>query len=552
MFTCILDKRLDDFMNTNSILPEEQAGFRKGYSTIDHIFSLYAMISMQFSKNKKLYVCFVDFQKAFDSINREALFRILEQNGITGNFLLTIKSIYQSVSAAVRHEDELSDYFDCPTGLKQGCLLSPKLFSIFMTEISYALNNECDNGIQFLPNCKIIFHLLFADDIILVSDSVEGLQHQINILQVQTQRLGLQINKKKTQIVVFRKGGRLARKEQWFYGNTELKVVNTYKYLGLDFTTKLSFNNATRTFITKAKQSCYEINKSLNNLNCYSLDIFSKLFDSKVQPVLAYASELWGMSDVSKIERVHTTCFKHFLNVSVHCSNATLYAETGRSPLYITLKIRSLKYWFKLLKLDNSRICKQAYESLLLLSEEGKENWVTQIKQLLEVNGFGIVWLSKGVGCEKTFLKEFKSRLTICFHQNWHEKISSSENLKTFYSFKSFITPELFILNDNNFGRALRNIYIKFRLGVSKINCHRYKFNKNETLLKCPFCTGENENEYHVLYECNVYADLRVMLPFQFNEIPMYRMLSQNRNDAMVARYLLKMFQRRDELMDDS
>ena len=228
-----------------------------------------------------------------------------------------------------------------------------------------------------------------------------------------------------------------------------------------------------------------------------------------------------------------------------------MYAETGRSPLYISFKISSLKYWFKLLKLDNSRICKQAYESLLLLCEEGKENWVTQIKRLLEVNGFGIVWLSKGVGCEKTFLKEFKLRLIDCFHQNWHEKISSSENFKTFYSFKSLITPELF-LNDNNFGRALRNIYIKFRLGVSKINCHRYKFHKNKTLLKCPFCNCENENEYHVLYECNTYSDLRVLLPSQYNEIPMCRILSQNRYNEMVARFLLKMFQRRDVLLDNS
>ena len=72
IYTAVLDKRLGVFTNTNNIIPEEQAGFREGYSTIDHIFSLYAMIQKQFTKDRKLYVCFVDYKKAFDSVNREA------------------------------------------------------------------------------------------------------------------------------------------------------------------------------------------------------------------------------------------------------------------------------------------------------------------------------------------------------------------------------------------------------------------------------------------------------------------------------------------------
>ena len=81
---------------------------------------------------------------------------------------------------------------------------------------------------------------------------------------------------------------------------------------------------------------------------------------------------------------------------------------------------------------------------LLLASEQGSENWVSQIKRLLEVNGFGMVWLFKGVGHEKIFIREFKLRLMDCFRQNWNEKINNSENFRTFYSFKSFITPEYF------------------------------------------------------------------------------------------------------------
>ena len=225
LYTNILNNRINVFSSLNNIIPEKQAGFRSNYSTIDHIFTLYAMISSQFSKNKKLYVCFVDYRKAFDSVQREALFKILEARGFDGNFLSAIKAIYSKVNASIYVDGCQSESFTCPLGLKQGCLLSPNLFSLFMTEISIEINKRGLDGITFINNFDTIFHLLFADDIILVSDSVIGLQNQINILESQSIRLGLSINENKTEIVIFRKGGYIAKNEKWYYGNKCLKIV---------------------------------------------------------------------------------------------------------------------------------------------------------------------------------------------------------------------------------------------------------------------------------------------------------------------------------------
>ena len=550
LYTHVLNKRVSDFVTANCIIPEEQAGFREGYSTIDHIFTLYSMIQLQFSKNKKLYVCFVDYKKAFDSINRNALFKILEANGINGNMLNAIMSIYKNVSASVFVNGNHSDKLFSLTGLKQGCLLSPNLFSIFMTEISKALNSHGIKGIKFEFNT--IFHLLFADDIILVSDSIKGLQNQLNILEFQSNRLGLEINNDKTQIVIFRKGGFVSKSEKWFYGNKELKIVNSYRYLGVEFSTKLSFKNAVRPFISKAKKACYDISSSLNNVDCYSLDVFSKLFDSKVLPILSYACELWGMNDMIEVERVHTNAFKRFLNVSVHCSNITLYADSGRLPLCISFKLKCVKYWLRLIDLDDKRISKQAYHSLLLSSEQGSRNWVTNIKDILEQNGFGIVWLFKGVGNKLLFLNEFKLRLIDCYKQSWHAKISSSDHFSVFYSFKSIIMKESF-LSDNNFDRHFRNILVRFRLGVSKINCHRYKFYTNPNLLKCPVCNATRESEYHVIFECNGYKDIRKKLPANIVDKRSVESLSKLFNskeyNKCLAKFLFEMFQRRNDYL---
>ena len=134
----------------------------KGFSPMEHVLTLYTMIINQFSKNRKLYVCFVvDFKKCFDSINQDALFKVCEQNGIDGKLLGAIKSIYKRVYARVKLSNNCStNSFECPIGLKQGCLMSTKLFTIFMNELSKELNKKGKHGIQLKPGMQIIFHLV--------------------------------------------------------------------------------------------------------------------------------------------------------------------------------------------------------------------------------------------------------------------------------------------------------------------------------------------------------------------------------------------------------
>ena len=106
------------------------------------------MVQKQFSMNQKLSVAFIDYRKYFDSINRQALFKTRECNGISGNFLNAIEALYTTVLAAVRNNGETSNYFQCPIGLKQGCLLSPKLFTIFTAEVLKLINPHAKHRVQ--------------------------------------------------------------------------------------------------------------------------------------------------------------------------------------------------------------------------------------------------------------------------------------------------------------------------------------------------------------------------------------------------------------------
>ena len=545
LYTGILNNRIKQYLDYNDILCNEQGGYREGYAPIDHIFTLYSCIHRQFVKDRKLYVAFVDYKCCFDSVTRDGLFNVLRKIGIDGKLLHAIKAVYVNVQARVRNNNQLSDLFSCESGLKQGCLCSPSLFLIFINELSIALNRDGKHGIQLLPGSEVIFHLLFADDALLISDTVTGLQNQLNVMNQQSKRLGLEVNLDKTKIVVFRKGGFLSRFEKWSYNDDPLQVVNCYKYLGVDFTTMLSFNNLTGAFVSKAKQAIHEILSSLKKIDCYNLDVFTKLFDSKVKPILLYGSELWGCSQFDQIEKVHLFALKRFLNVSLHCSNNMVYAETGRYPMHICSQIRAVKYWFKLTKLSNDKIINNAYSSLLKLDSNGKSNWVTDIRQLLITHGFEYAWLFQSVGCEKTFLFNLRHTLIDCFKAGWHGKMVNSETYNFYSSFKSVITKELYLCQPY-LPKCFRDTLIKFRLSVSQINCHRFKFDTNKDNLYCPFCRVLRETESHVLFICPVYSDLRkAYLPAH----TLQALFTRQELKFSLARFLFYVFKLRNTLI---
>ena len=139
---------------------------------------------------------------------------MLPQLGIGGNTFNTLRAMYSSVLSCVRCNPRNTDYFNCMLGLKQGCLVSPVLFSFLINELASEIPLRGKHGIQLLPRENELFLLMFVDDIVLLSSTPAGLQNQLNVFCEVANRLGLLVNLEKTKIVVFRKGGYLARAER--------------------------------------------------------------------------------------------------------------------------------------------------------------------------------------------------------------------------------------------------------------------------------------------------------------------------------------------------
>ena len=131
-------------------------------------------------KRQDTFAAFIDFSKAYDRINRTLLWHKLSLMGVSNKMLTSLKSLYENVKCTVRINGRQSDWFSVGTGLKQGCILSPLLFNGYINDLVKKLN-ELDCGIKF-NETSIISILLYADDIVIMSDCEAKLQAMLKCL----------------------------------------------------------------------------------------------------------------------------------------------------------------------------------------------------------------------------------------------------------------------------------------------------------------------------------------------------------------------------------
>ena len=144
----MLTKGVENWFEENNCLTDAQFGFRKGTSTEDAIFVLYSLIENALFTKSRLPCAFIDLKKAFDSVNRNALWYKLFKMGLDGKILVIFKAMYSVVKSCIKHCDSLSDFFEISIGLKQGQNNSPVLFSLFLEDLELFLQQE--STVKFL------------------------------------------------------------------------------------------------------------------------------------------------------------------------------------------------------------------------------------------------------------------------------------------------------------------------------------------------------------------------------------------------------------------
>jgi hypothetical protein len=351
IFSSLLNFRLNEWIVANNVISEYQAGFRKGYSTVDNIFNLACMVELRLAvKKQKLYCFFVDLTAAFDSIDRNSLIYKLFNLGVSSKFVKILQNLYEGTNVSVWCKNGLTNGFESKIGLKQGCVISPNLFSLFINDLPDFLEGGCFFG------GRRVNILMYADDVVLLAPTATVLQQMISKLELYCDIWNLQVNLTKSNIMVFRRGGRLSRSDKWWYKGKLIDVVNSYKYLGVILTSTFSWD---KHFDNKAVAAKLAINATWGNfLNNNKVSLESKFvcFNSIIRSILCYASQVWGYLHSDRVKSVQRVFIKRLFRLPNNTPNYFLYLETGLAELHSYTILMNLKYLIKVLCLGEDRL----------------------------------------------------------------------------------------------------------------------------------------------------------------------------------------------------
>ena len=306
LFTMCINVRLTKYATDRAIIGEEQAAFREGYSTMDHTFVLNELINIYIHKHKRLYCCFIDYQKVFDTINRNALWGKVIENGVDGKILRVIYNMYDTAKSCVKQQSMISGLFACNVGVRQGENLSPLLFAMFLNDFESSLRSKYDGlttinelsrvldpeDIEYFLNMYI---LLYADDALAMAESPEQLQLALTEVGIYCTKWGLSINQTKTEVVIF-SAGIVRTKYNFTIGNIKIGTNSEYCYLGTVFKGNGKLSRAINERITPARKAMFGLNIKAVNL-LLPPDIHIDLFEKIISPIL-YGCKVWGYRDV--------------------------------------------------------------------------------------------------------------------------------------------------------------------------------------------------------------------------------------------------------------
>ena len=271
----------------------EQAGFTPKRSTTDRILGLRVLTERKREFRQGLLAAYVDLRKAFDSVNREALWRLLDLRGIPPKLISLITALYTGTDSVVRCGTAVSDPFPVPTGVRQGCVLAPTLFNTCM---DWVLGRVADrSGCGASVGDVTITDFDFADDAVILAEILETLVGALEILSEEAEPLGLRVSWVKTKIQAFNDVVDAAV-QSVSVGDESVELTDRFTYLGSDISVSASCDLEVGKRIGRAWGVMNSLDKGV--WRCRYLCRRSKVavFRTLVLPVLLYGCETWTLS----------------------------------------------------------------------------------------------------------------------------------------------------------------------------------------------------------------------------------------------------------------
>ena len=263
----------------DGVLREEQAGFRKVRGCSDQIFVVRHLMQHANEMKASLSLCFVDFEKAFDSVSREAMGKVLRYYGVPEWLVKLVKDLHEGTFCKVMSDGSLSEAFEVKSGVIQGGIVSPLLFVLVIDYVMRRVAEETNAGIVWGDGRKLA-DLDYADDIVLISEGTDEMQRVLDCIVREGGKVGLIINCAKTEMINMN----IANPRACVIGGRVVKQVEKFKYLGtllsMDGSLKVEFEERLR----KANQAMGMLKTVWNNNN-FSVHTKIKIYKTMVRTI---------------------------------------------------------------------------------------------------------------------------------------------------------------------------------------------------------------------------------------------------------------------------
>ena len=342
VFTSVLLKRIR--FHLFSVRRPQQAGFTPSRSTTDCILALRVMAQRRREYWKALFAAYVDLKGAFDSLDRSALWLLLQGIGIPNKYINILRDLYTDTTCRIRADGSLSDSFTTTSGVRQGCVAAPNLFNV---AVDYWMNNALARS----PDTGVICHsritdLCYADDVVMFAELIDTISDALVVLQEEATPLGLTINWAKTKVQSL---SDFLPPSQSFRtaANNQVEVVDDFIYLGTKITSDCSSDSEIIRRLQLARGSFGRLHPVWRHRNI-QLATKIRLLNSVVLPVLLYGSDTWTLSfeQTRRIDAFHRNCIRNILGIKWfhRIKNETVYARAGDPvPLSTAIKRRRMQ-----------------------------------------------------------------------------------------------------------------------------------------------------------------------------------------------------------------
>lgn len=482
IYMMIMKEELENHLLNNNENKETQAGFTSESRLEDNLFLLQYCVEESYKNKKPLIVVSIDFKKAFDSVKRETIIEVMKDYKVHPRLIEGIANIYVGDRTIIDLGGGLEQEVEVTSGIRQGCTGSATIFKMLTYKIMERIEKDGDG---FKDEDFKISSLFFADDALVIAESIEGARRNIKMIIEEGKRYGLDINAEKSNILIYN----LNEKPENIEG---IKTVEEINYLGITVENKRDiFRKQKKEMIEKA-QRLANLTFSVIGKSCNKLLIGKTFWKNIVLPSVLHGINVVNLnvSEIKKLQIIENGVYRKILGAYKGTAIAALKGEVGASDMK-TRVIKGRLLYTKYILNGKKEILKRVFEK----SIDNKSKWWRINKKYMEE-----IKLRLGE-IENRKKEDLEERIRKWDTEKWKRELENRDSLSMYRTWKKQIKEEM--VYDNRYSSVL---LFKAKTGTLPLNEINRHLNGD---IKCTICDSEKEDLEHFLLICPEFSEIR-------------------------------------------